>query len=53
VIQRKSLYPILLLSLMSNIGIEYDNSSVGEEEHFEFRHIVSAFTDWQVSLWLP
>lgn len=27
---------------------EYDNSSVGEEEHFEMRHIKQAFLDWQV-----
>ena len=29
---------------------EYDTSSVGEEEHFQARHIVMAITDWQ--LWL-
>ncbi|KAI0294708.1 MFS general substrate transporter [Multifurca ochricompacta] len=29
---------------------KFDNSSVGEEEHFEVRHIVAAFTDWQI--WL-
>ncbi|KAJ7282872.1 MFS general substrate transporter [Mycena rebaudengoi] len=29
---------------------KYDNSSVGEEEHFEMRHLISALTDWQV--WL-
>ncbi|KAF5375707.1 hypothetical protein D9615_009368 [Tricholomella constricta] len=29
---------------------KYDNSSVGEEEHFELRHFISAVTDWQV--WL-
>ncbi|KAH9017354.1 MFS general substrate transporter [Lactarius deliciosus] len=29
---------------------KYDNSSVGEEEHFSMRHISAAFTDWQV--WL-
>jgi hypothetical protein len=29
---------------------EYETSSVGEEEHFEARHIVMAVTDWQ--LWL-
>jgi len=29
---------------------KYDNSSVGEEEHFEIRHLVEALTDWQV--WL-
>ncbi|KAJ7680723.1 MFS general substrate transporter [Mycena polygramma] len=29
---------------------KYDNSSVGEEEHFEVRHFVEALLDWQV--WL-
>ena len=29
---------------------EYDNSSVGEEEHFEVRHIWETLLDWQV--WL-
>lgn len=29
---------------------EYDNSSVGEEEHFEMRHFWAAVLDWQV--WL-
>ncbi|KAH9919549.1 MFS general substrate transporter [Fomitopsis serialis] len=29
---------------------KYDNSSVGEEEHFELRHVKSALCDWQV--WL-
>ncbi|KAF8055359.1 MFS general substrate transporter [Lyophyllum atratum] len=29
---------------------KYDNSSVGEEEHFEMRHFWSAVSDWQV--WL-
>ncbi|PPR02802.1 hypothetical protein CVT26_009588 [Gymnopilus dilepis] len=27
---------------------KYDNSSVGEEEHFEMRHLWAAVTDWQV-----
>ncbi|KZT08237.1 MFS general substrate transporter [Laetiporus sulphureus 93-53] len=27
---------------------KYDNSSVGEEEHFEMRHLVAALTDWQI-----
>lgn len=27
---------------------EYDNSSVGEEEHFEIRHIWETLLDWQV-----
>ncbi|KAI0708287.1 MFS general substrate transporter [Earliella scabrosa] len=29
---------------------KYDNSSVGEEEHFEWRHVREALSDWQV--WL-
>ncbi|KAJ7242479.1 MFS general substrate transporter [Mycena rebaudengoi] len=29
---------------------KYDNSSVGEEEHFEVRHLVQALVDWQI--WL-
>ena len=28
---------------------EYDNSSVGEEEHFEMRHLKMAISDWQVN----
>ncbi|RDB15711.1 High-affinity nicotinic acid transporter [Hypsizygus marmoreus] len=31
---------------------KYDNSSVGEEEHFEMRHLISAISDWQVWLHL-
>jgi sugar phosphate permease len=27
---------------------KYDNSSVGEEEHFEMRHLWAAILDWQV-----
>ena len=27
---------------------EYDNSSVGEEEQFEMRHLTAALRDWQV-----
>jgi len=27
---------------------KYDNSSVGEEEHFQSKHIYQAFTDWQI-----
>ncbi|KAJ7209780.1 MFS general substrate transporter [Mycena pura] len=27
---------------------KYDNSSVGEEEHFEMRHFIEALVDWQV-----
>lgn len=30
--------------------VEYDNSSVGEEESFALRHLWAALTDWQV--WL-
>lgn len=30
------------------VYLEYDNSSVGEEEHFEIRHIWETITDWQV-----
>jgi hypothetical protein len=45
----------------SNVGrsqidlqsIEYDNSSVGEEEHFEVRHLVQALVDWQVASLSP
>ncbi|KAH9919551.1 MFS general substrate transporter [Fomitopsis serialis] len=29
---------------------KYDNSSVGEEEHFEVRHVIAALRDWQI--WL-
>ncbi|KAH9945336.1 MFS general substrate transporter [Epithele typhae] len=29
---------------------KYDNSSVGEEEHFEYRHIRETLLDWQI--WL-
>ncbi|KAF9039625.1 MFS general substrate transporter [Hymenopellis radicata] len=29
---------------------KYDNSSVGEEEHFAVSHVIEALTDWQV--WL-
>lgn len=31
-------------------SVEYDNSSVGEEEHFALRHLWAALMDWQV--WL-
>lgn len=30
--------------------LEFDNSTVGEDEHFELRHIWEAVSDWQV--WL-
>lgn len=30
--------------------VEFDNSTVGEDEHFALRHIWEAITDWQV--WL-
>ncbi len=29
---------------------EFDNSTVGEDDHFSLRHIWEAITDWQV--WL-
>ncbi|KAE9396024.1 MFS general substrate transporter [Gymnopus androsaceus JB14] len=32
---------------------EYDNSSVGEEEHFQAKHIYQAFTDWQIWIHIP
>ncbi|KAK0433430.1 MFS general substrate transporter [Armillaria borealis] len=32
---------------------KYDNSSVGEEEHFSVKHIIQALTDWQVFLHIP
>ena len=31
-------------------SIEFDNSTVGEDEHFELRHVWEAISDWQV--WL-
>ncbi|KAH0838727.1 MFS general substrate transporter [Lanmaoa asiatica] len=31
---------------------KYDNSVVGEAEHFALRHVISPFTDWQVYLHL-
>lgn len=39
-----------LTMIPSNAISEYDNSSVGEEEHFKSRHLYQAFTDWQVIL---
>lgn len=36
--------------LTVNLVPEYDLTSVGEEEHFQTRHIIMAITDWQV--WL-
>ena len=47
------MYTPLLLTLENDThlgNVEYDNSSVGEEEHFEMRHFVAAVLDWQV--WL-
>jgi len=40
---------IVIHELWFYLCVEYDNSSVGEEEHFERRHLISAITDWQVS----
>ena len=52
VVHKKSKYK--LKSTRANVLIarfsEYDNSSVGEEEHFKARHVTQAMTDWQV--WL-
>ncbi|KAF9220039.1 MFS general substrate transporter [Gyrodon lividus] len=31
---------------------KFDNSSVGEEEHFAARHVLAVFTDWQIWLHL-
>jgi len=45
---RKSACSDPLLQVMLTVGAEYDNSSVGEEEHFEMRHLWAAFTDWQI-----
>ena len=40
--------PTILFWTYSDNVPEYDNSSVGEEEHFEMRHLIAAITDWQV-----
>lgn len=40
----------MIWCLISGYPQEYDNSSVGEEEHFEMRHLWSALGDWQVSI---
>ena len=37
-----------LRRVISLVLPEYDLSSVGEEEHFEMRHLWSALLDWQV-----
>ena len=37
-------------TLADLLAKEYDTTSVGEEEHFQARHIIMAITDWQ--LWL-
>jgi hypothetical protein len=55
VIWRKSKYTpnfasVLMISWTDFVKIEYDNSSVGEEEHFEMRHFWAVLSDWQ--LWL-
>lgn len=36
------------LLLINHFVLERDNSSVGEEESFEWRHVRSALLDWQV-----
>ncbi len=50
VVHRKSMSPSELryVDLESEVFVEYDNSSVGEEEHFELRHIWETLLDWQV-----
>lgn len=50
VIWRKSEFPHATSVGSQLVSVEYDNSSVGEEEHFEMAHLVQAITDWQ--LWL-
>ncbi|EIN14726.1 MFS general substrate transporter [Punctularia strigosozonata HHB-11173 SS5] len=50
VIHKKSACQWSMFSAPIDLATEYDNSSVGEEEHFEPRHLIAAFTDWQV--WL-
>ena len=52
---RKSMYYPVPSSAVPPLTVresstEYDNSTVGEEEHFEIRHIWEALLDWQV--WL-
>ena len=42
--------PLSQTLTLSPYPVEYDNSSVGEEEHFEWRHVREALSDWQV--WL-
>ena len=44
---RPDSHHLVLSSYYQNVP-EYDNSSVGEEEHFEMRHLIAAITDWQV-----
>lgn len=47
----KEKYAMHMFSLQVHVScsdVEYDNSSVGEEEHFEMRHLIEATTDWQV-----
>jgi len=50
VIHKKSMLISCNWLRTADMNKEYDNSSVGEEEHFEIRHIIQAFKDWQV--WL-
>jgi hypothetical protein len=38
--------------ISSNVPPEYDNSSVGEEEHFEKRHFYAVLRDWQVGWYI-
>ncbi|EKM77200.1 hypothetical protein AGABI1DRAFT_62224 [Agaricus bisporus var. burnettii JB137-S8] len=43
-------YVIWRKSKSPRYSLQYDNSSVGEEEHFEMRHFWAVISDWQ--LWL-
>ena len=49
---RKSVLSQFLRTDMGWRALEYDNSTVGEEEDFAIRHVIAAFTDWQVYLHL-
>lgn len=42
--------PLLMYQAYNLHILEYDNSSVGEEERFAARHVWAALTDWQVRL---
>ncbi len=48
IIHRKSMIVFFRIPAFAYLVTEYDNSSVGEEEHFEIRHLWQALLDWQV-----